>query len=127
MTGARSAVFNFSGRSEAEPFFGRLMRFHFMRHGRRGLSNEVAEQEANRCGDRLPIRIADFREIVQFIKGLFAAYRQIGRFWHSEAAPRSIQRANSAVIWQKPDEKRHFIKPNCPTVLANQQWTGDAI
>lgn len=36
-------MFKFSGCSQAEPFFGCLMRFHFVRHGRRGLSNEVAD------------------------------------------------------------------------------------
>ena len=41
VAGARSTVFKFSGGSKAEPFFGCLMRFHFVRHGRRGLSNEV--------------------------------------------------------------------------------------
>ena len=58
------------------------MRFHFVRHGRRGLSNEVAVDSptASQRGAG-EIRIEDFREIVQLFKGLFAGYPQIGRFW----------------------------------------------
>ena len=80
------------------------MRFHFVRHGRRGLSNEVAVDSptASQRGAG-EIRIEDFREIVQLFKGLFAGYPQIGRFCPTSPTRRSIQRPKMAILPAKTE------------------------
>lgn len=83
------------------------MRFHFVRHGRRGLSNEVAVIKTSvlsiNLRDAGQIRIEDFREIVQLFKGLFAGYPQIGRFCPTSPTRRSIQRPKMAILPAKTE------------------------